>query len=106
MSEEISLRVGAPVLTEAAIVLSGRLKFDARPLLERLIRDFDIDVLPFGMDHYAAASEAFLKYGKGRHPAALNLGDCLSYAIAKLSGGRFLYIGNDFSKTDLASPTA
>ncbi len=45
--------------------------------------------------------DAFSRYGKGRHPAGLNFGDCLTYAVAKLSGEPLLYVGNDFSKTDL-----
>jgi ribonuclease VapC len=49
-----------------------------------------------------AALEAFARYGKGRHPAKLNMGDCFSYAVAKLHGMPLLYKGDDFSQTDLA----
>jgi ribonuclease VapC len=48
------------------------------------------------------AIEAHSRYGKGRHPAALNLGDCFAYACAKANGARLLYVGDDFAKTDLA----
>jgi ribonuclease VapC len=48
-----------------------------------------------------AAREAFLRYGKGRHPAGLNLGDCASYAVAKTHNLPLLFKGNDFSQTDL-----
>jgi len=47
------------------------------------------------------AVDPFARYGKGGHPAGLNLGDCLTYATAKLSGGPLLFIGNDFTQTDL-----
>ena len=49
------------------------------------------------------ARAAFRTYGKGRHPAALNFGDCFSYALAKISGEPLLFKGNDFSKTDIKS---
>ena len=48
------------------------------------------------------AAEAYVQYGKGRHPAALNMGDCFAYACAKANGARLLYRGEDFAKTDLA----
>jgi ribonuclease VapC len=47
------------------------------------------------------AADAFKRYGKGRHPAALNMGDCFAYACAKLSGAALLYKGADFDATDL-----
>ena len=51
------------------------------------------------------ARQAFLHYGKGRHPAGLNLGDCASYALARTSGSALLFKGNDFTKTDLPTAT-
>jgi len=98
------LAVGAPTLFEAALVLSARIRSDARPLMAAFLRDAAIEVIPFTHEHYEVALDAFLRYGKGRHPAALNLGDCLSYAVARLSGLPLLYTGDDFSKTDLAAP--
>lgn len=50
----------------------------------------------------ALALEAYDRFGKGRHPAALNLGDCFAYGAARHAGARLLYIGDDFSRTDLA----
>jgi len=58
-------------------------------------------VIPFGTDHWTAAHDAFLRFGKGRHPARLNLGDCMTYATAKLAGEPLLCLGNDFAQTDL-----
>lgn len=55
------------------------------------------------MEHYRLAATAFARFGKGRHPAALNFGDCLTYAVAKAANVPLLFQGNDFSRTDLVS---
>jgi ribonuclease VapC len=94
--------IGAPTLAEAAIVLTARFGADARGLLATLLRDFEIDVVPFGEAHWQEALTAFERFGKGRHPAALNFGDCLSYAAAQVSKQPLLAIGDDFPRTDLA----
>lgn len=94
--------VAAPTLVEAGIVLSVRMRHDARPLLARFLHDFGIMVIPFGEDHWREALEAFNRFGKGKHPAALNLGDCFSYAVASLAEQPLLCVGNDFRQTDLA----
>jgi ribonuclease VapC len=96
-----SVGVGAPTLTETAIVLSARLKQDARGLLARFLTEAAIATIPFGDAHYAAAVQAWLRYGKGRHPAGLNFGDCLTYATARLAEAPLLCTGDDFSQTDL-----
>src|SRR5512135_2043879 len=93
--------VGAPLAYQAAMVLSGRLQKDARPMLNGLLRTMSAEIVPFTEDHYEAAVSAFLRYGKGRHPASLNFSDCMSYAIARVSGQPLLYTGSDFSKTDI-----
>ena len=94
--------VGAPTLVEAGIVLSVRMRLDARPLLERFLHDFGIMVIPFGEDHWREALDAFDKFGKGKHPDALNLGDCFAYAVASLAEEPLLCVGDDFRRTDLA----
>ena len=94
--------IGAATLAEAAIVLSARLKVDARSLLARFLSEAAIAVVPFGESHYGAAVEAWLRYGKGRHPAALNFGDCLAYAVAHLAREPLLFVGGDFAQTDIA----
>ena len=93
--------IGAATLAEAAIVLSSRLQEDARPLLARFLTEAGVVVVPFDETHYAAAVGAWLRFGKGRHPAQLNFGDCLTYAVAKLAGEPLLCVGEDFPKTDL-----
>jgi ribonuclease VapC len=92
--------VGVPTLTETAIVLSARLNQDARGVLSRFLGS--IATVPFGDAHFVAAVDAWLRYGKGRHTASLNFGDCLSYATAALAGEPLLCVGNDFAQTDLA----
>jgi ribonuclease VapC len=66
------------------------------------LRVAEISLLPIGPREMLMALEAFARYGKGRHPAKLNMGDCLSYAVAKLHGMPLLYKGDGFSQTDLA----
>ena len=58
-------------------------------------------VVPFEVQHWRAAADAWLQFGRGRHPAALNLGDCLSYATARVAGRPLLAKGEDFRRTDL-----
>ena len=94
--------VGTPTLAEAAIVLSARLGRDSRSLLTRFLTEASISVIPFGEFHFSAAVEAWLHFGKGRHPAALNFGDCLSYAVARLADTPLLCVGDDFARTDIA----
>ena len=93
--------IGAPTLLEATIVLSARLARDARPLVARLVQELGLVVVPFGGEHADEATEASLRFGKGWHPAALNLCDCLTYAVASLSGEALLCLGDDFSRTGL-----
>jgi len=97
------LAAGTPTLAETGIVLSARLKRDARGLLERFLQEFRIEPVPFSEEHWRAAHDAYVRYGKGRHPARLNFGDCLSYATAKLADQPLLFVGRDFAKTDIAA---
>jgi len=95
--------VGAPTALETAMVLSARFRQDARPMLGGFLRRMNAEIIDFSEDHYEAALSAFLRFGKGRHPAALNFGDCMSYALASVSGLPLLYAGTDFSRTDIQS---
>ncbi|MFP4430671.1 MAG: type II toxin-antitoxin system VapC family toxin [Spirochaetaceae bacterium] len=95
--------IGAATLTETAIVLSARLKRDARSYITRFLTEASVGVIPFGETHFGTAVEAWLRFGKGRHPAALNFGDCLSYAVAKLADEPLLFVGEDFAATDIAA---
>jgi ribonuclease VapC len=95
------LAIGAPTLVEAAIVLSHRLGPVAASLLERFLGELAVAVLPFDERHWRHAIEASRRFGKGRHPAALNFGDCMAYAIASVAALPLLCTGDDFAKTDL-----
>lgn len=93
--------IGGPTLAEAGIVLEARLGLDARAVLERFVADFRVETIPFGPAHWREALGAFRRYGRGRHPAALNFGDCLTYAVARLAEAPLLCTGDDFRHTDL-----
>jgi ribonuclease VapC len=93
--------VSAPVLLEAAMVLSARFRQDARPVIAGLLRRLDAEIVDFNEQHYQAAVDAFLQFGKGRHPAGLSFGDCLCYALCAVSGLPLLCKSNDFARTDI-----
>lgn len=93
--------IGAPTLVESGMVLTARIGAGARAKLDELCREFEIETVPFGKGHWPESLRAFHKFGKGRHAAALNFGDCLTYAVAKIAGQPLLATGKDFPKTDL-----
>ncbi len=96
-----TVAVGTPTLVECIMVLSSRLTEDPRVAVEALMRRLNVQIVPFTVDHYDAASEAFRRFGRKRHAAALNYGDCMSYAIAALAGMPLLFTGKDFARTDI-----
>lgn len=87
---------------ELGIVAEARLGPIGADLVARLLRDTETQVLPFDADGAARALTAWRRFGKGRHRAALNYGDCFSYALAELTGFPLLCTGRDFASTDLA----
>ena len=97
--------VGAPTVLETAMVLSSKLGQDARPLLMAFLRDAGAEVVAFNEQHLEAATAAFLRFGRGRHSAALNFGDCMSYAVASIAGMPLLFAGEDFARTDIPRAT-
>ena len=96
-----AVAVGAPTLTEAGIVLTARLGRDARGLLQGLLREWDAATVAFGEEHWREAVTSYDRFGRGRHQAQLDFGDCMAYAVAKLAGEPLLCTGGDFPKTDL-----
>ncbi|MBI2838684.1 MAG: type II toxin-antitoxin system VapC family toxin [Acidobacteria bacterium] len=96
-----SLGVGSPALAETGIVLTARLPSDARGILARFLAELSVVTIPFGDAHWRESVNAYRRFGKGRHPAGLNFGDCLTYATAKLAAQPLLCTGDDFSKTDI-----
>jgi ribonuclease VapC len=93
--------VGVPTLVEATLVLSARLRRDARGLLARFLHEAGATAIPFDEPHQAVAVDAWLRFGKGRHTASLNFGDCLAYATARVADQPLLCVGKDFARTDL-----
>jgi ribonuclease VapC len=93
--------MSAVTFVETGIVLEGRRGAVAMFELERFLEQSRIEVVAVDADLAAAALAAWRKYGKGRHPAKLNLGDCFSYALSRLSGEPLLAKGEDFTRTDL-----
>ena len=91
----------APTVAECLIVLTARHGPVARTVFERLRSEIGFAIAPFTDDHAIAAQQAFARYGKGRHRAALNFGDCMSYAAARVGHQPLLAVGNDFAHTDL-----
>jgi len=97
-----TIGVGAPTLAEAGIVLSARAGHDASGVLVELLAVADAVTIEFGQGHWRVAVSAWARFGKGRHPAGLNFGDCLAYATAHVARQPLLAKGNDFTRTDIA----
>ena len=95
------VRVGTPTLVEAAAVLAHRQRRPALPQVRGLVDELGVTVVPFGSDEWEAATLAYERFGRGRHKAALNFGDCLAYATAAVAGDSLLFVGSDFAKTDV-----
>ena len=93
--------IGAPTVTESSLVLCSRLGRVGKTLLARFLQEAEIAVVEFTVDHWTVAADAFIAYGKGRHRAGLNFGDCMTYAVARLAGEPLLCLGDDFPTTDL-----
>lgn len=74
---------------------------EARDRTRVFVDELDLRFVPMSETEFEFAVEAFARFGKGRHPAALNMGDCLAYACARSNGARLLFKGDDFSKTDI-----
>ena len=89
--------------TMAVMRVSGRTSIDSTRTVTRFLDEAKAIVIPIDDDVAAAALEAFDRYGRGRHPAKLNMCDCFSYGVAKLSDMPLLYKGDDFARTDLAA---
>lgn len=98
-----SCRMSAATLVETSIVTDVQTKNAGSRQLDAFIRRAGIAIEPVTEEHAQIARQAYADFGKGRHPAALNYGDCFSYALAKATGEPLLFKGADFRKTDIAS---
>ena len=90
--------IGAPSLLEVRMVLLREYPDTVEAELERFLSAFDVILQPFGPDEYRHAADAFRRYGKGRHPARLNFGDCMAYAVSKATGEPLLFKGADLRR--------
>jgi ribonuclease VapC len=95
--------IGAPTVVETLIVLTARLRGESILVMKEFLQSAEAEVIPFSDDHSRVALRAHMLFGKGRHPAALNFGDCLSYATASVARQPLLFVGNDFSRTDIGA---
>ena len=93
--------MAAPNALEAHMVLRKLYGDATGRIVREKLAELAIEVVPFTPEHAAAATGAFDRFGKGRHPAGLNFGDCIAYALARASGQTLLFVGDDFSKTDV-----
>jgi ribonuclease VapC len=93
--------VAAPTAVEAGIVLSARTGEDCTGLIAELLAAAEAVVIEFGDVHQQAALRAWWRFGRSRHPANLNFGDCLAYATARVADDLLLAKGGDFAKTDI-----
>ena len=93
--------IAAPTLLETAIVAEGRTLPGMAEKLDALMGAIRPEIVPFTAEHASLARDAWRRYGKGRHKAGLNLGDCFAYALAKERGQKLLFKGDDFAATDI-----
>ncbi|MCW0001552.1 type II toxin-antitoxin system VapC family toxin [Pararhizobium sp. YC-54] len=94
-------RISVANYVELSMVVESQLGPDGMRQAEAFFRRAGIIVEPVTLEHGELARQAFLDFGKGRHKAGLNFGDCFAYALAKASGEPLLFKGNDFSQTDV-----
>jgi ribonuclease VapC len=93
--------VPATCVLQARMVLVSRRGEHALAEIDLWLARIEADIVPVDADLVNVATQAWLTYGKGRHPAALNFADCFSYALAKRADEPLLFIGKDFSQTDI-----
>ncbi len=93
--------IGAPTRLETGIVLTARYGARGKTALARFLQENSIETAAFDEVHASVALDAYSRFGQGRHPAALNFGDCCTYAVAAAAGEPLLCTGDDFAQTDL-----
>jgi ribonuclease VapC len=101
LSEDPQPGMSAPNATESLIVLTHRYGAVGRTVFERVRQEFNVAIIDYTDSHVVVAQRAYVEYGRGRHPAGLNFGDCMAYATARVSHEPLLAVGNDFPQTDL-----
>ena len=94
-------RMSVANYVELAMVVKSQLGSGGMQQAQAFFRRAAIAIEPVTIEHGELARQAFLDFGKGRHKACLNFGDCFSYALAKATGEPLLFKGNDFIQTDI-----
>jgi ribonuclease VapC len=94
-------RMSAANLLEAGIVADGQTDPRTGRQLDALVANFRLRIEPVTEEQVRIARQAYVDYGRGNHPAALNYGDCFAYALAKATGEPLLFKGADFERTDI-----
>ena len=94
-------RMSAGSLLETAMVIEGRAGLSGGDELDAFIERHAIEIVPVTPEQVAVARRAWREFGKGNHPTALNLGDCLAYALSDMTRDPLLYNGQDFTHTDV-----
>ena len=101
IADESRILISAFNMLEAGIIVESRKGEVGGRELDMLLHRARIEIVPMNTDQVELARTAWRKYGKGNHPAGLNIGDCCAYALARYSGEPLLFKGNDFSQTDI-----
>ncbi len=101
LENAVARLMSAATRVELGIVIEARLWPAGQDVVDRFMRDAKIDILPVDADLAGRAMSGWRRYGKGRHPAALNFGDCFTYALAERTGHPVLCTGDDFAATDI-----
>lgn len=104
LAEASERLISAPTVVELGIVLEARVP-NSMGIAHRLVRDARITIIDFDAELAERAVDAWRRFGKGRHRAGLNLGDCYTYALAEGTGHTILCVGDDFRRTDLPVST-
>ena len=103
IDEADSCRISAANFVEAAVVVEAQTRNSGSRQFDSFIRRAGIVIEPVTEEQANIARQAYTDFGKGRHAAALNFGDCFAYALAKLTCEPLLFKGDDFKRTDIAS---
>jgi ribonuclease VapC len=101
MIDAPACRMSAATWVELSLVALGQLRPEVLAEVDELARQWDLELVPFDAVQAAIARDAFQRFGKGRHPARLNLGDCFAYALARQLDEPLLFKGDDFARSDI-----
>jgi ribonuclease VapC len=98
VAQSIELVVGAPIALEATFVLERMFPAQGKSRFDEWKSNCGASIVPFNETHFSIAFSAFEQFGKGRHPAGLNFGDCMSFALARVEDKTLMFKGEDFSR--------